>query len=165
MNIMPFYPNPERSVIVLDDKRIGPLLKEALQMLSADGYGPYKPAWLHHPVTKWVNKSMLNREWTVRWAYELAKEYRYRFRKEHACHFLLHFYYNDLFCNALKYPYTPEAFCNAARRKDLGVDYTMESDVHRAYQLYILHRWQLDKRKPQWTRREKFGGLTCSPTN
>ena len=91
MNIFFLDKTPEKSAEYLCDKHVPKMLLESCQMLSsAIQYnamktidGLYKPAYTHHPMTKWVGKNRSNFEWALVNAIEIEEEYEIRFNKIH----------------------------------------------------------------------------------
>ena len=46
-------------------------------------------------------------------------------------------------------------FANCAARQDMGINYKHVEDVPTAYRLYLIDRWERDKRIPKWTNRSR----------
>ena len=69
------------------DKHVVKMILESAQILSTvlrlNGvdYG-YKATHLNHPCTLWAGKSLSNWKWVRRLAFELNREYKYRFEKK-----------------------------------------------------------------------------------
>lgn len=156
VNIFVTSPDPALSAQALDNKRVGKMLIEAVQMLSTAALtrdsslrnveGLYRPTHPNHPCTLWAGESRSNWLWLHEHASALAREYSYRYGREHATGQKLAFV---LRC-AWTIPngdLTP--FANCAAHRGLGLDRTSLPPVE-AYRSYLNHRWDTDKRAPEW---------------
>lgn len=73
MNIFVLDPNPVIAASMHCDQHLHKMILESAQMLSAavcqysPSYAPlvYKPAYIHHPCTRWVCESIDNMAWVV----------------------------------------------------------------------------------------------------
>jgi hypothetical protein len=52
---------------------------------SASGQIGYRPCHVHHPCAVWTRQTAGNYQWLFRLGLELAREYRFRFKKIHSC--------------------------------------------------------------------------------
>lgn len=153
MNIFVTSPDPVESAKYLDNKRKIKMALESTQMLATalnvNGVTtPYKTGHLNHPCTVWVRQSRQNWLWLYAHGMALCNEYQRIYGKTHACVKVLLGMKGQENCLP-DIGLTP--FANCARSKEKGLDYTTESDVHLAYQLYLKNRWASDKRTPEWT--------------
>jgi len=109
---------------------------------------PYKTGHLNHPCTIWARASQQNWLWLWQHAMELCNEYERIYGKTHACVKVLQEIKD-------KYSVLPDTgltrFANCARSKEKGIDFTDQSDITIAYQLYLSARWDNDKREPTWS--------------
>jgi Pyrimidine dimer DNA glycosylase len=152
MNIFVTSPCPRQSAKYLDNKRKIKMCLESTQMLctALNVHGvetPYKTAHLNHPCSIWVRQSKQNFLWLWEHALELSDEYTRIYGKVHACKAIL----TQIKQSGDVLPdigLTP--FANCARAKDLGIDFTSETDIYLAYQSYLNKRWENDKRTPEW---------------
>lgn len=153
MNIFVTSSCPIQSAKFLDDKRVVKMALESTQMLctalNVNGVKtPYKTGHLNHPCTVWARASQANWQWLWQHAMALCNEYRRIYGKEHACVKVLKSIagLESVLPNEKLTP-----FANCARSKEKGIDFTTESNVHLAYQLYLNARWETDKREPTWS--------------
>jgi len=100
MNIFVVSKDPYDSAVFLCDKHVPKMAVESVQMLvsalirngadkdsmplTAKGT-PHKGGYANHPSTRWVGDSRTNYEWLYAHAVALVNEFRYRFKKPHAC--------------------------------------------------------------------------------
>jgi hypothetical protein len=73
------------------------IILEITQMMSAEltdeerdsmytyGLTPYRPTHKNHPMTKWVNRSMDNYQWSGWLAFQLCTRYTNKYHKVHKC--------------------------------------------------------------------------------
>lgn len=155
MNIFCTSDCPIESAKYLDDKRVRKMLLESGQLLSTamrvHGYSGdevYKIAYKNHPSNIWTRATQGNYKWLLEHFRALCDEYTRRFGKTHASSALLPAFEQgvSLIPEGEKMP-----FSNNARNLTKGVDFTHESDVTLAYQLYLAERWESDKREPKWS--------------
>ena len=155
MNIFASSSCPVESAKFLDTKRVNKMVLETAQLLSSaiqlcgyTGSDVYKITHKNHPSNVWCRTSQGNYKWLLAHFKALCEEYTLRTGKTHASSKLL----SVLEANTHLLPegnQTP--FSNNARNLTKGVDFTHESDVHIAYQLYLGSRWETDKREPTWS--------------
>jgi hypothetical protein len=155
VNIFVSSPCPKKCAEYLDTKRVIKQTVETAQLLSTalrkNGYvgdDIYKLSYLNHPSNLWCRKTQGNYKWLLAHFKALCEEYTKRTGKIHASSKLLPVFE----ANTHLLPegnQTP--FSNNARNLTKGVDFTHESDVHIAYQLYLGSRWETDKREPTWS--------------
>ena len=158
MNLFATSKDPRECAHALDDKRLGKMQLETAQLLCAGAaqwgviYAPYKPTHMSHPVSLWVRASQHNFVWAARYGAELDTEWQYRFGRRHKSGVVCVSIQNELSSLYLNV-HEPLSFMNCARNSGLGLDYTGDADVQRAYQNYLCARWLQDARMPTWTRR------------
>lgn len=155
MNIFATSQCPIESAKFLDDKRANKMCLETAQLLSTalrvNGYkgeDVYKIAHLNHPSSIWTRTTQGNYKWLLEHFRALCEEYNRRTGKIHASSKLLAIFERGI-------SLIPEGermpFSNNARNLTKGVDFTHETDVTLAYQLYLSSRWESDKREPKWS--------------
>ena len=162
MNYFPFYADPERSALALDDKRITRVFAESVMVLSklqfklTGDFGPYSPrATVPRVLFDWLMEHEPGRLWFIKWVRELLDECGWRFGVQHVLQYsstrkwaVLH----DQFRDAV----VPDDidFVNMARAAIKSLDYTHYTDVHEAYRDYVAFQWiHRDKRPCIWTDR------------
>lgn len=155
MNIFATSQCPIQSAKFLDDKRCIKMCLETAQLLSTalrvNGYkgdDVYKIAHLNHPSSIWTRTTQGNYKWLLEHFKALCEEYNRRTGKIHASSKLLPIFEAnvELIPEGERMP-----FSNNARNLTKGVDFTHETDVTLAYQLYLSSRWESDKREPKWS--------------
>lgn len=159
MNIFVTSPDPIACAQALDDKRVVKMVLESAQMLSTAVYMHlhktpetlYKPTHEKHPCTIWAAETQGNYQWLLDHMVALGDEYHLRYHKDHKSIELVPVLleYKEIAIPQGK----RTAFVNCARAADLGIDFTSEEDVFKAYQHYLKSKWQIDKREPMWTER------------
>jgi hypothetical protein len=155
LNIFVTNACPKKCAEFLDSARLRKMVLETAQLLSSaiqlcgyTGSDVYKITHKNHPSNVWCRTSQGNYKWLLAHFKALCEEYTLRAGKTHASSKLL----PVLEANTHLLPegnQTP--FSNNARNLTKGVDFTHESDVHIAYQLYLGSRWETDKREPTWS--------------
>jgi hypothetical protein len=155
MNIFVTSSCPIESAEYLDDKRCIKMCLETAQLLSTalrvNGYkgeGVYKIAHLNHPSNVWCRTTQGNYKWLLEHFEALCNEYNRRTGKIHASFKLLPIFQDNI---GLIPKGERTAFSNNARNLTKGVDFTHETDVTLAYQMYLSSRWESDKREPKWS--------------
>lgn len=152
MNIFATSTCPIESARNLDNVRRNKMLLETCQLLSNainlhGGKGPYRSTHVNHPASVWARQTKGNYRWLIEHAKELSKLYTNKTGKIHKCSEVL-----DKLIDGISF--IPEGsrtpFVNCARNKDKGIDYTDQTDVIIAYQLYLNDRWDTDTRMPTW---------------
>ena len=124
------------------------LLSSALRLCGYTGDDVYKISHKNHPSNIWCRTTQGNYKWLLEHFKALCDEYTRRTGKIHASSKLLPIFE----ANVELIPVgerTP--FSNNARNLTKGVDFTHETDVTLAYQLYLSVRWEGDKREPKWS--------------
>lgn len=148
MNIFVTSPCPQKSAQYLDDKRVIKMILESVQLLSTalnclGSKGPYKTTHLNHPCSIWVRESRSNYLWLIEHTKSLLEEYTKRYGKVHKCQQ----YVNELIQGSHIVPdkgLTPWPNCTIFK--------DTIKDIHEAYKQALIHKWQVDKRKPTWYR-------------
>lgn len=155
MNIFASFSCPVKSAEWLDDQRQVKMPLEAAQMLSCVShvYGVSRPGLLKmthvlHPCVLWVCEYRDNYEWL--WEHMLALDSARRRRvtakqpKVHSAVARLIKAKSWTVKRLLPYGSSPNVNC--ARHIGLGIDYTHIPNVHKAYRLYLNHRWAIQDR-------------------
>lgn len=155
MNIFVSSSCPIQSAKYLDNSRCIKMTLESAQLLSSalrlcgyTGDDVYKISHKNHPSNIWCRTTQGNYKWLLEHFKALCDEYTRRTGKIHASSKLLPIFE----ANVELIPVgerTP--FSNNARNLTKGVDFTHETDVTLAYQLYLSVRWEGDKREPKWS--------------
>jgi hypothetical protein len=103
MNIFALHRIPLVAASMHSDKHVVKMVLETAQILATvhhiHGNGDavkYKPTHAKHPCVVWAAASRSNYQWLVELGYCLAKEFKMRYGKFHACH--------DLFYGELRNP-------------------------------------------------------------
>jgi hypothetical protein len=157
MNIFTTNICPIISARNLDDKRLIKMVLESAQLLSSAIFlnrdiiydDIYKPTHLKHPCTIWTALNRANWNWLFFHFQALCQEYTYRFNKKHKTASLLVTLAQYTECLIKTDVITP--FPNCTKSQTLQVDFTSISNVHDAYQQYLVAKWLNDKSKPHWT--------------
>jgi hypothetical protein len=63
---------------------------------ETSGEPGYRPCHVWHPCTKWARECSGNYLWLAKLGIELAKEFRFRFKKEHSCEKHIMWLYDNL---------------------------------------------------------------------
>lgn len=156
MNIFATSPDPFVAATYLDDKRVNKMTIESAQIICTALYSlgyevPYRPTHKNRLVVLWAGESSHNMSWLLRHHIALAQVYQSVYRRRH-----LSFIKVGLpFSKYIRPDEKPTSFVNEAQRKELGIDFTNEPDVHIAYQKYLAERWKIDKTPPTWIGRPK----------
>lgn len=153
MNLFVTSKNPTMCAINLDDKRIGKLGLEGVQILCAvlasrGIQAPYRPTHVNHPVVKWAKQSDANAYWLVCYCDAMFNEFEYRFGKIHKTSYVLDRIRHYFLATAG----APSEFANCARNSKYGLDFT-NLPVEDAYQKYLQERWKTDTRAVKFTNR------------
>ena len=159
MNIFTTNICPIISAQNLDDKRLIKMVLESAQLLSSAIFlnsdiiydDIYKPTHLKHPCTIWASLNSSNWDWLFSHFQALCQEYTYRFNKKHKTANLLVTLAQYTKCLTRTDNLTP--FPNCTKSQILQVDFTTISNVHGAYQQYLVTKWINDRSKPHWTNR------------
>lgn len=161
MNIFATDPDPVKSAIALDDKRLVKMCVETAQILStavrktagdevANNRNLYKSTHANHPCVKWAAEDSAHFAWLIDHGFSLCLEYSIRFGKTHGSMRVI---------MAISGMFPPcqfpkgMTFQNSARNASLDFDYS-DLPVHEAYQAYLRARWRTDKVPPKWTNRQ-----------
>ena len=153
MNIFVTSKCPVESAHFIDNKRKVKMALESTQMLATalNVHGihtGYKIAHLNHPCSIWARSSMQNWQWLWEHGMALCDEYQRIYGRQHACvKVLLGMKGHESVLPDIGL----QPFVNCARSKERGIDFTSESEVTIAYQLYLNARWETDKREPVWS--------------
>ena len=155
MNIFATSQCPIESAKFLDDKRCIKMCLETAQLLSTalrvNGYKAndiYKIAHLNHPSAIWARATQGNYKWLLEHFRALCDEYTRRTGKIHASSKLFPIFEANVGLIPMG---ERQPFSNNARNLTKGVDFTHETNVTLAYQLYLSQRWESDAREPKWS--------------
>ena len=96
MNIFVLHTTAQMAAKMHSDKHVVKMVLETAQILATahhiHGNGDavtYKPTHKDHPCVQWAAASKMNYRWLVLLGQALAREYKLRYGKFHACHALL----------------------------------------------------------------------------
>lgn len=97
MNIFAVNSDPVLAAQSLCDKHVVKMVLESSQILSTAHHTNdskiqhlvYKPTHINHPCTKWARETIDNYIWLGFHALALAKEYTFRYAKQHKCEYLI----------------------------------------------------------------------------
>ena len=155
MNIFVTDNCPKKCAEFLDNSRVRKMTLESAQLLSTalrlygyKGDNIYKVSHKNHPSNRWTRATQGNYKWLLEHFRALCDEYNRRTGKIHASSKLLPIFE----ANVELIPVGEQLpFSNNARNLTKGVDFTHETDVTLAYQLYLSERWESDTREPKWS--------------
>lgn len=155
MNVFASSSCPVRCARVLDDRRVVKMILESCQVLSTAAaiYGRWQPGFARpthalHPCVLWVAEGRQNFEWLWEHANALDSERRWRWSRDTE-HKTLAACRSAKIAQTQRYlPSGRTPFVNCARNRQLGIDFTSEPNVHRAYRLYLKARWATDNKPP-----------------
>lgn len=151
MNLFAVSKDPYECAVTLDDKRLGKICLESAQIISTvmalqNREGPYKATHTNHPIVLWANDDDRNFSWVVKYNHALGIEFFLRFNKPHASYLAIQKQ------EIITTDQPPRSFVNCARNKEFELDFTWDSDVHRAYRRYLAVRWtKTDIKEPRWS--------------
>jgi hypothetical protein len=96
-----FYPELKENKSAIALSRAQKKLSVPEYMLSAplcetSKESGYRPCHIHHPCAKWTRWSSGNYLWLAKLGLELAREFRFRFKKEHSCEKHIQWLYDHL---------------------------------------------------------------------
>jgi len=153
MNIFHVDHCPYKAAEMLCDKHINKMLTETVQMLCTAHHthgswydGLMHPAYVHHPMTKWVAKNKGNYLWALEHAFGLRNEWRFRYATPHRSAERL----NDLpRCTSIPVgAMTPPEQCMPDQYKDI--------DHVAAYRSFYINekasfaKWERGRPMPDW---------------
>lgn len=157
MNIFVLDEDPVRAAQMQCDKHVVKMTLETAQILctvvrerAREGYADtflYRATHKNHPCTKWAGASRDNYKWLIKHFDALAKEYKYRYGREHKSHVKFGKY---LLIEALRVPtgeLTPFALAMPDKFKLIG-------DPVQAYRAYYKYE-KAKKFALVYTRRQK----------
>ena len=90
MNIFVLDTDPIIAAQMQCDKHVVKMTLETAQLLCSavivnGGVAPYRLTHKNHPSTKWATRNRANFMWLIEHGKALAKEYTFRYGKEHKC--------------------------------------------------------------------------------
>ena len=154
MNIFVTYLDAHKSARVLDNKRVIKMCLESAQLLSTAMHvmgatnAPYRPTYVNHPCAIWTRTNAANYLWLLNHFRALCDEYNFRYGKTHKCKQYLEIFYAG-------YAFMPES--NEITMFPNCTKFKKELNIFKAYRLCLKDKWENDKRKPQWTNRQRPG--------
>lgn len=141
MNIFVLHHSAHIAAMYHSDVHVVKMTLETAQILATvhhlHGNGDavkYKPTHQNHPCVKWAAASLLNYRWLQLLGVSLARQYRMRYGKEHACSELFSGELQDAPPALNKAPNVPFALCMPEECKD--------ADPVVAYRKYYLKKHQ-----------------------
>ena len=145
MNIFATSPDPILCAQALDDKRVVKMVLETGQIISSArhllGMGAvYRPTHLSHHCVLWAAADHAHLLWTFQLLRALSAEYTFRYGREH----LTWTKYRGV--APPDSPVMPRYFVNVTR-------YPALNDVHQAYRLHLIDKW--NRSEPRWTKRDR----------
>lgn len=144
MNIFATSSDPTKCAIVIDNKRLPKMLLEACQLMSTNGYGPYKPTHVNHPCSLWVGESSANAQWLAHHCRALHKEILYRFGTIHSSYIKCSKNWDGFLSQPICFSLmTPFKNCT---------NFKFVEDTHLAYQKHLNQKW--NETKPVWYGRD-----------
>lgn len=157
MNIFITNKCPKLSAIVLDDRRLIKMVLESTQLLctamntikGSQLQHLYKSTHINHPCSKWTRESEANYQWLYNHYWELCNEYTFRFNKIHKCEEKLEILGSGV--QLLSEKCTEKNLTNFVN----CTIFKEELDIHKAYKLSLISKWDNDIFKPKWTNREQ----------
>lgn len=154
MNIFMTSKCPMESANNLDFKRVNKMLLESCQMLSTavnecGGKAPYKSTHKNHPSNVWVRQSRSNYGWLWIHALQLAEIYKNKTGKIHKCQAIVSELASAKYVSLLPDKELTE-LPNCAANSSKGISFKHLSNVTEAYKLYLIQRWNTDKKVPTW---------------
>jgi len=159
MNIFASDPCPIKSANYLDNVRVNKMILETAQILSTvlrlkgiDDARLYKSTHRNHPSIIWCGSSLGNFKWLVEHFRALGQVKLARTGKGHATYD--RFLQGDLFMDLVSLTGLTGRlmpFSNNAANSTFGVSYKHIPDTTEAYKLYLMDRWEMDKREPKWS--------------
>ena len=156
MNIFVLDTNPTKAAQLQCDKHVVKMTLESAQMLctahrllDGDDVDPllYKAAHKKHPCTLWTMESDANYKWHLSHFYALAKEYEYRYGKQHLS-------FTKLWSKLVVPPKNISKGPMTQFRLAMGSnpECKIESDPVRSYQLF--YKTKAERFDMKWTKRE-----------
>lgn len=151
MNIFVVDPqNIKYNAEMLDDKRVVKMVLETAQLLASaihmsGGRATYKLTHKNHPCSVWVRTNKGNYLWLLQLFGHLCVEYSHRFGKVHKCEQYYKEFETGMFQLEDQKIFNQHPNCTTFKDKP----------VYEAYKLYMVEKWNNDKRQPKWTNRTK----------
>ena len=155
MNIFFLDKTPEKSAQYLCDKHVPKMLLESCQMLSTavQSYTGkldylYKPAYPHHPMTKWVGLGLKNFMWTFWNAIAINQEYKSRFNKQHKSFKILKIIADNNYSKDIRpalFSEPPQCMPDQYRNKNYVTAYR---NYYRGEKTFA--KWEKGRQQPEW---------------
>ena len=124
------------------------MILESAQLMSTairehGGEAPYKTTHKNHPSNIWARETRANYIWLLEHFEALCSEYTKRYGKVHKSYdYIMDFEYGI--------QHIPQG--NLTEMPKCMPDEFKTDDVYESYQLYLINKWQNDKRSPTWNR-------------
>lgn len=169
MQILVTDENPLTVAREMCDKHLLKLIVEATQLLSTHMYivAPetynrldlYKPTHIRHPATTWLLESQNNVWWLLLCAHEMIMEYRYRYKKTHACKdkiMKIFEIWSEPFSTIFETQYLLKANNHTPFRQIMPDYFKIEGMPVEAYRNYVqsakghFATWKIKSRRPSW---------------
>ena len=96
---------------------------------DATGEPTYRPCHVWHPCAKWARQCSGNYLWLAQLGIELAREYRFRFKKEHSCEKHIMWLYDNL-------PLEIQMFPRRGFAIAMADEYKISNDPIKSYRNY-----------------------------
>lgn len=152
MNIfLPYDNDIQESIKALDDLRLNKQILECFQLLKnavTEKMGGEIDGYKNHPVYLYYKNDL---KFLYDYGVSACNEYAFRFGKTHNLaikYYYLISCYGELFADYIVKPFYAEGIKNSP-----NCIRTTEN-VGRLFQEKLIRKWQNDKRKPKWTKRE-----------
>lgn len=159
MNIFVTNESPVIAAQDMCDKHLIKMILETAQILSTvckevydyEGDALYKSCYVKHPATLWAGQSYTNFCWLLEHGLALCHEYYFRFQKHHKSETVLD--------EVIKYMsdtiFTWSGVTNSTPEfVQIMPDEFKKTNTCIAYQNYLLNKFENNKPKPKWTKRD-----------
>lgn len=150
MNIFVTSSDPKACAYVLDDLRVNKMVLETAQLLSgavryfnADASNLYKPTHMGHPCAVWTRIARDNFLWLIEHGRYLNDVFKLVSGRDHACLNIIN----------LSATYSSDIVEGSMTRFKNCTNYKHITDVHEAYRLQMIDKWNEDLRPPTWRNR------------
>jgi len=163
MNIFITSSNPLECAIALDDLRLNKMILETAQLLCSaypilfknkSTSGLYKDTHYNHPCAVWTRTSIINYIWLYKHFEHLSYEKEYRTDKTHKSFLELEDKLGSPIQNELE-NLGDKGFPTPLFSFNCTENFTHIPNVHLAYRLRMLEKWQKDLKQPTWHNRGK----------
>lgn len=146
----------------LDDKRLNKIIVESMQIISTSFWindcdaaetlysekKIYLPTHEHHPLVKWCAENNDNYSFVIIYCIHLCYEYKFRFGKFHKTLNILYNLISKRYINF--YPIEENI-----KMPNATTNHKHIKNIYEAYKKELILKWNNDKIKPKWTKRDK----------